>query len=547
MRFPGVAAAFAATSFLFPDPALAQCAEEVTPGQYIGTPIDNSLPVTHAHSEVTYFRVRDPSGEHVCADDPDGDFSLINYASLNSTGQRPPNEAIRRAVIVCHGVRRDPQNYHAGMLIALAKATASDPAISVDSVAVVAPLFPNGNDRGTAFPYDPDGERQADRYPSPALVWSNTAWAGGAVNQYPPHREAVSSFHALDQLLQWYGDRARFPNIRQIVVAGHSLGGQMVQRYAAVGYTARQLGLSVPVSWWVGDPNSLLWLSAERPLSTDRCPDTYDDYDEGLAGYADFGSDRSGPMAYNLGLVAAGREAVRRNFQGKPVHWGRASRDKGDQSNGDCAPYTTGQDRNERFFEFVRAFPPTCADPAGDSGDDVDADCDTVDIVDSGHDAPTMFEAEAGQARLFRDNWDGDGRRAPDFGYPRRAAFDDPYPDPAHATDALVHADGAVYAGGMTSRGCFTDVDAAQSEPSLPTSPYAGDRNSRTYCTDLCAAAGFRVAAVGGPRCFCGDALGGQAAEVVSTSCEDPCPGDPAQLCGGPNRLSVFASGDLRP
>lgn len=545
MWFPRSAAvaAYAAAACFVPGVALAQgCdgGEEVQPGQYVGTPIENTLPVTHDNSEITYFRVRDPSGEHVCADDPDGEFSLINYASLNSTLQRPPSSAIQRVVIVCHGVRRDPQNYHAGMLIALQKATDSDERISVDSVAVIAPFFPNGNDKGVAFPYNADGEKQADRYPSPALVWSNTAWAGGAVNQYPPRREVVSSFHALDQLLQWYGSKSRFPNVKQIVVAGHSLGGQLAQRYAAVGYTPEQLGLDVPVSWWVGDPNSLVWLSEERPLSTGKCADTYDDYDQGFTGYDTFGEDRSGPMAYNLELVAAGRDAVRENFESKAIHYGRAQRDKGDQSNGNCAPYTTGQDRNERFFEFIRAFPPSCDDPAGDN-------CDTVDIVDSGHDAPTMFEADAGQARLFKDNWDSDGKRAYDFGYPRRTTFDNPYPDPAHAADALIHEDSTVYAGGMTSRGCFSDVDNAQSVGSLPVQAYNGDLNSRTYCTDLCAGQGYSIAGVSDAYCYCGNSIGSQTAEVVSTSCEGSCPGDSSQICGGANRLSIFANGDLRP
>lgn len=533
------AASLAAAACFLTGTALAQCTNEVTPGQYLGTAINNSLPVTHENQEVTFFKVRDPSGENVCADSDDSDFSLINYSSLNSTKQRPPNEAIQRAVIVCHGVRRDPQNYHAGLVNALIKATASHPEISVDSVAVVAPFFPNRNDKGTAFPYNPDGEKQADKYPSPALVWSNTAWAGGAANKYPPHRETVSAFDALDQLLQWFGDRSRFPNLQQIVVAGHSLGGQMVQRYAAVGYTPEQLGLDVPVAWWVGDPNSLLWLSADRPLSTGKCP-TYDEYDEGLDGYDTFGSDRSGPMAYNLDLAAQGRAAVLANFAGKAIHWGRAQRDKGDQSNGNCAPYTTGQDRNERFFQFVGAFRPTCDDPASNN-------CDTVDIVDSGHDAPTMFEAPAGQARLFTDNWSGNGSRAYDFGYPRRTTQDDPYPDPAHATDALIHADGATYAGGMTARGCYSDVDNAQSEGSLPVQAYNGDLNTRTYCTDLCAQQSYTIAGVSDSYCYCGNSTGSQTVEVVSTSCENACPGDSTQICGGPNRLSIFASGDLRP
>jgi hypothetical protein len=39
----------------------------------------------------------------------------------------------------------------------------------------------------------------------------------------------------LDQAIQWFSNPINFPNLKQIVVAGHSAGGQMAQRYAVVG------------------------------------------------------------------------------------------------------------------------------------------------------------------------------------------------------------------------------------------------------------------------------------------------------------------------
>jgi hypothetical protein len=39
----------------------------------------------------------------------------------------------------------------------------------------------------------------------------------------------------LDQAIQWFSNRINFPNLKQIVVVGHSAGGQMAQRYAVVG------------------------------------------------------------------------------------------------------------------------------------------------------------------------------------------------------------------------------------------------------------------------------------------------------------------------
>jgi hypothetical protein len=38
---------------------------------------------------------------------------------------------------------------------------------------------------------------------------------------------------------------------------------------------------------------------------------------------------------------------------------------------------TTGANRNERFFNFIEAFPPSCPDAAG-------RNCDTIDFVNVG-------------------------------------------------------------------------------------------------------------------------------------------------------------------
>ncbi len=524
----GVAALAAAASF--PGAAQAQC-QEVVPGQYAGTPYANSAPVTHQYSEKAFFKIKDPSGRHVCADDPEGDLSLLTYSSLNTSRLRPRDEDLRRAVVVIHGARRDPQNYHAGMILALLKVADNDE-IGPDTVSILAPYFVNDEDAGVGYE---DGSR--------ALVWYDDEWAGGANNQYPAGESsrAVSAFHVLDQIIQYYGDRARFPNINQIVVGGHSMGAQMVQRYAAVSRTPEQLGVTTPISYYVGDPNSMAWFSGTRPLSTGKCA-TFDDYREGFSNYVPFGAAHAGEMTYNTELVAAGRGALLANYMGRTMAYGRASRDRGDYAGADdCAVYTTGKDRSERFFEFVRAFPPRCPDAAAPAG------CHTLDIVDSTHDAPTMFGSLAGQARLFKDNWAGDGARAYDFGYPRWSAWDDPRPDPAHAGEPLIHAgdDGEAYAGGMTDRGCFSDVDKAQSAGSLPSRLYVGTANSRSYCSDVCVRAGYRIAGMSGNYCYCGNALGSQAAPVVSTSCEGVCPGNSSQLCGGASRLTILATGDL--
>ena len=127
-------------------------------------------------------------------------------------------------------------------------------------------------------------------------------------------------------------------------------------------------------------------------------------------------------MTYGQSLVSQGRSAILANYNSKQIAYARGTQDNGDDSS-TCAPGTTGGNRNERFFNFIKAFPISCPDPRG-------SNCDTVDLVNMGHDGGGMFASPAGRARLFTDNFYGNGNRSYDFGYPRQQDGDDPFPDP---------------------------------------------------------------------------------------------------------------------
>lgn len=127
------------------------------------------------------------------------------------------------------------------------------------------------------------------------------------------------------------------------------------------------LNQKTPVTYWVGNPNSFGWFTAQRPLSTASCA-TYDSWRDGLSNYTN---------TYGAALVAnasaAGRAAVLANYQSRQIAYARGTQDFGDDST-TCAPYTNGINRNERFFNFINSFPPTCSSGA----------CSTIDYVYSG-------------------------------------------------------------------------------------------------------------------------------------------------------------------
>ena len=170
-----------------------------------------------------------------------GTFPL--YVSADWSNPLPE---ITRAVLVLHGVRRDADAYFRSAKTAQAAAGEAGKA-----TIMIAPQFLTAMDVET-FGLPPD-----------TLRWTFSGWVGGDPAVGP---EPVSSFSALDAILAKLADRRLFPNLKQVVVAGHSGGAQVVQRYAIA--TKGDLALireGIAVRYVVADPSSYAYFSAERP------------------------------------------------------------------------------------------------------------------------------------------------------------------------------------------------------------------------------------------------------------------------------------------
>ena len=99
--------------------------------------------------------------------------------------------------------------------------------------------------------------------------WEPSRWKHG----WPALRPApLSSFDAIDAILDRLADRTIFPNLTQVVVAGHSAGGQILQRYAVVGPGAPKLtALGIHVRYVVANPSSYAYFSKDRPAPSKWC------------------------------------------------------------------------------------------------------------------------------------------------------------------------------------------------------------------------------------------------------------------------------------
>ena len=158
------------------------------------------------------------------------------------------NDAVRRALIMVHGTNRNADRYFS------TAASAAFLAGALDDSVVIAPRIASaaGNCRDTLAANE--------------VSWSCTgdSWRSGGVSASHPD---LTSFDFIDQLLKKLADKTVFPNLRAIVVAGHSAGGQFVARYQMANRVHDTLG--VAVTYVVANPSSYAWPDSTRPLPVD--------------------------------------------------------------------------------------------------------------------------------------------------------------------------------------------------------------------------------------------------------------------------------------
>jgi pimeloyl-ACP methyl ester carboxylesterase len=113
------------------------------------------------------------------------------------------------------------------------------------------------------------------------LHWSLEGWEGGDAAEGP---KPASSFDALDTILAKLADHALFPNLKQVVVAGHSGGAQVVQRYAITAKAEAALkSAGIAVRYVVANPSSYAYFNDKRPdqAIAASCPG-YNDWKYGM-------------------------------------------------------------------------------------------------------------------------------------------------------------------------------------------------------------------------------------------------------------------------
>lgn len=211
------------------------------------------------------------------------------------------NETIARALVVIHGAGRDADNYFRTGLAATFLANA------LDNTIVISPRFASHNSSCR----DPLAANEVN-WPCGGDSWRSGGVATNDAN--------LTSYDFMDAIVRALTRKENFPNLKLIVILGHSAGGQFATRYGMANQIHNSAG--IPITYVVSNPSSYSYLDPERPAGANnelrafgdaRNCTTYDNWPYGLknrTGYASKIPDdqlkkqmAARPMTYLLGQL----------------------------------------------------------------------------------------------------------------------------------------------------------------------------------------------------------------------------------------------------
>lgn len=167
---------------------------------------------------------------------------LVNYYA--SHGLTTPNACIRRIIFAVHGRSGKPWSIF-GSVQSSAERNGVD-----RTTLIAAPEFVC-----TPVP----GEVACETWVPPQLSWPSDDWTRGDNSSFIPQ---TSSFSVMDEFIASAVAAGRFPNLEEIIVTGHSGGGQYTHRYALGGFGPMAVPPSISVRYLPANPNTYTRLHA---------------------------------------------------------------------------------------------------------------------------------------------------------------------------------------------------------------------------------------------------------------------------------------------
>ncbi|KAA0969992.1 alpha/beta fold hydrolase [Pseudomonas sp. ANT_H12B] len=288
---------------------------------------------------------------------------LLLSAGEIAVGLGPTPTKIERVLIVIHGRLRNADTYRQSAEHAAEQAGQSA------STLVIAPQFLNETDIAL--------HPVADS----VLRWQGNDWMAGGLSTAP---FSLSSYAALDEIVARIGDRRQFPDVKQIVIAGHSGGAQVVQRYALLSHDQpafKEAG--VQVRYVIANPSSYAYFDERRPVAFSH------------AGCADFNRWKYGLSdlpAYADGQTPA---QLKESYVKRDVVYllGQQDTDPNHPAlDKRCEAKAQGANRLARgrnYFEYLKRLQPQGLNQQ------------LIEVPGVGHDGDGMFTSPEGQKALF--------------------------------------------------------------------------------------------------------------------------------------------------
>lgn len=275
---------------------------------------------------------------------------------------RQPLPDVTRAVIIVHGRLRNAQTYLQSGI------DAAEHAGVAANTLVIAPQFLNGSDV------------KRNHLDTQLLRWNDNDWMAGDASTSPGQ---ISSFGALDQIIKHLSNRTLFPALKEIVVAGHSGGGQVVQRFALIGHAHPTLQTKgIRLRYVVANPSSYAYFSPQRPVKFDAasCP-----------GFNDWKYGMQHLPAYAQGQSA---EQLEQTYVSRTITYllGQQDTDPNHPAlDKSCEAETQGAYRlirGHNYFDYLKQRHPQLSQTL-------------VEVPGVGHDGDGMFTSPEGQKVLF--------------------------------------------------------------------------------------------------------------------------------------------------
>jgi pimeloyl-ACP methyl ester carboxylesterase len=292
-----------------------------------------------------------------------GRFQL--KAGEMAVGVGPSPTKIERMLIIIHDRSRNAEAYRQSAEHAVRQAGQSM------STLVIVPQFLNETDIAS-HPLLSDK----------VVRWQGDDWMAGGLST---GQNPLSAYTVIDEIVARLGDREQFPDVKEIVIAGHSGGAQVVQRYALLSQDQPALKTAgVQVRYVIANPSSYAYFNEQRPVAFNHagCPD----FNRWKYGLKDLPAYAGGQTPAQLEENYVKRDIVYLLGQ-QDTDPNHPALDKS------CEAQAQGANRlirGHKYFDYLKR-----RHPQGLSQQ-------LIEVPGVGHDGDGMFTSPEGQKALFR-------------------------------------------------------------------------------------------------------------------------------------------------